>query len=99
MADLLNMNAGEWFLVGLTTTMCVIGLLLPNMGNLIGRAFLGEDPVVARWRRMRLERRAIERERRMARKAAKREAKAARRAAAGRRGPGRRSTDAGTQRS
>jgi hypothetical protein len=44
--DLLQMTWAEGLLVGLTLLLCVGGLLLPRLGNEIGRAVMGEDPAV-----------------------------------------------------
>lgn len=79
LVDLLSMNGGEAFVVGLTMLLCVGGLLLPRFGNAIGRALLGEDPAVRRWRDAWARRRQTRRSERAARKAEKRARRAARR--------------------
>ncbi len=81
MAELLDMTGPEWFLVGLTAVLCVIGLLLPRFGNQIGKAVMGEDPAVVSWRSAWAQRRAQRRSERSAKNAARRARKAAKKAA------------------
>ncbi len=73
------MTGIEWAVVALATAVCVIGSLLPKLGNLLGRLFLGEDPLLARWKHARQERRerarAALQEKREARKAKKTQAR------------------------
>lgn len=75
------MTGIEWAVVALATAVCVVGSLLPKAGNLLGRLFLGEDPLLARWKQARQERRerakAALLEKREARKTKKAEARAA----------------------
>lgn len=78
LVDLLRMSRAEAFVVVLTMLLCVGGLLLPRLGNAIGRAMLGEDPAVRRWRDAWARRRAERRQERQARKAAKRARRMAR---------------------
>ena len=66
----------DWFVVGLATTVSLIGMLLPRIGNFIGRAVLGEDPLLQKWQQARLARKA----RVLADRQAKRAAKSARKA-------------------
>jgi hypothetical protein len=67
----------EWAVIGLATATCLLGALLPTIGNLLGRLFLGEDPLLARWAHARAERKA----RLIAARNAKREARKAARLA------------------
>ncbi len=82
MGELLDMTWAEWLLTTVATLLCVGGLLLPAAGNLIGQAFMGEDPAVLRWRKKMAEVRAHRRAQRLARKAQKRARKRARKEAA-----------------
>ena len=82
MGELLEMTRAEWLLTAVATLLCVGGLLLPAAGNLIGQAFMGEDPAVLRWRTKMAEVRAHRRDQRLARKALKRARKRARKEAA-----------------
>jgi len=75
------MTALDWFVATGAAAACLFGLLLPRIGNFIGRAVLGEDPLLQRWREARAARRALAIEQRLARRADK----AARRSG---RGPG-----------
>ncbi len=59
----------DWFVAGFATAVSLLGMLLPRIGNFIGRLVLGEDPLVQRWQQARA-----------ARKQRIAEAKAARRA-------------------
>lgn len=91
MADLLHqtlqflaaMTATEWRVVIVATAICLLGSLLPTIGNLLGRLLLGEDPLLTRWRQQRLERKQLAQAARLER----REAKKARKAAAQRKIP------------
>ena len=58
MGELLHMTGDEWLLVVVATILCVGGLLLRSVGNLLGEFFMGEDPAVRRWRGRWAERRA-----------------------------------------
>ena len=51
------MTGVEWAVFALATSVCLLGSLLPKLGNLLGRLFLGEDPLLARWKQARAERR------------------------------------------
>ncbi len=55
--DLSQLTPIEWAVVTLATAVTLLGSLLPKIGNLLGRVFLGEDPILARWTHARLERR------------------------------------------
>jgi hypothetical protein len=77
------MTAAEWGVVIVATAICLLGSLLPMIGNLLGRLLLGEDPLLARWRQQRLERKHHAQSARLER----REAKKARKAAAQRKAP------------
>lgn len=57
----------------IATAVCLLGAVLPMLGNLLGRLFLGEDPLLARWKQTRKERRTAT----VAARLAKREAKKA----------------------
>ena len=72
--EILALQPIDWFVVGLTTAVSLLGMLLPKIGNLLGRLFLGEDPLLERWKHARAERKA--------RIAAKKVARAERKAAA-----------------
>jgi hypothetical protein len=72
-----NLSALDWFVVALTVVVSLLGMLLPKLGNLLGRLFLGEDPLLERWTHARADRRAAA----LARKQAQRTEKAARVAA------------------
>ncbi len=72
-----NMTGIEWTVVFLTTAVCLLGAVLPMLGNLLGRLFLGEDPLLARWKQARQVRRTAT----IAARQAKREAKKAQKAA------------------
>ena len=78
--QLSRMTADEWALFCVATVLCVGGLLLPKAGNLLGRAFLGEDPAVKTWRQKWAQRRALRRQMRADRRAEKRRQKAERKA-------------------
>lgn len=69
------MTETEWLVVAVAMAICLLGSLLPMIGNLLGRLLLGEDPLLARWRQQRLERKvqaqALRLERRDAKKARK----------------------------
>lgn len=78
--ELQQMTADEWLLFAVATVLCVGGLLLPKVGNMLGRAFLGEDPAVRSWRGRWQARRQMRRQMRAERKAEKRRRKAARKA-------------------
>ena len=79
MSELLEMTRDEWLLVLVATALSVGGLLLRSIGNLLGQIFLGEDPVVRRWRSRWMERREHKRAQRKARKELRREKKRLRR--------------------
>lgn len=73
-----NLTPIEWTVVLVTTAVCLLGAVLPMLGNLLGRLFLGEDPLLARWRTARqakhalaVQNRQLRREQKKARKAAK----------------------------
>lgn len=53
-----GLSAIDWFVVCLATTVSLIGMLLPRIGNFIGRAVLGEDPLLRKWQQARLARKA-----------------------------------------
>jgi hypothetical protein len=55
--DLSQLTPIEWVVITLATAVTLLGSLLPKIGNQIGRVFLGEDPMLARWTQARLERR------------------------------------------
>lgn len=55
--DIWHMTGVEWAVFALATAVCLLGSLLPKLGNLLGRLFLGEDPLLARWKQARAERR------------------------------------------
>ena len=55
--DLSQLTGIEWAVIALATVVCLLGSLLPMIGNLLGRLFLGEDPLLARWAQARLDRR------------------------------------------
>jgi hypothetical protein len=76
-AILSNMTAIEWAVVCIATAVCLLGAVLPMLGNLLGRLFLGEDPLLARWKQARQVRRADT----IAARQAKRENKKAQKAA------------------
>ncbi len=67
----------EWAVVGIALGVCLLGSLLPHMGNLLGRLLLGEDPLLARWQVARQNRRQQALGQRQARKAAKKAGKEA----------------------
>ena len=71
------MTGIEWAVVLVATAVCLLGAGLPMLGNLLGRLFLGEDPLLARWKQARQVRRATT----IATRQAKREAKKAQRGA------------------
>lgn len=71
MAELFLLTPIEWTVVALATAICLLGSLLPKIGNLLGRLFLGEDPLLARWKAARL----VQRERAQAQRLLRREAK------------------------
>ncbi len=72
-----HMTGIEWAVVFLATAVCLLGAVLPMLGNLLGRLFLGEDPLLARWKQARQARR----EATIAARQIKREAKKAQKAA------------------
>ncbi len=72
-----DMTGIEWAVVLLATAICLLGAVLPTLGNLLGRLFLGEDPLLARWKQARQVRRTAT----LAARQAKREAKKAQKAA------------------
>lgn len=72
-----NLSALDWFVVALTVVVSLLGMLLPKLGNLLGRLFLGEDPLLERWKHARADRKAAA----IARKQALRNEKAAKAAA------------------
>lgn len=74
-----NLTALEWTVVAVTTAVCLLGAVLPALGNLLGRLFLGEDPLLARWKQARQVRRTAT----LAARLAKREAKKAKKLAKG----------------
>ena len=78
--ELSQMTADEWALFCVATVLCVGGLLLPKAGNMLGRAFLGEDPAVKSWRQKWQARRELRRSVRAARRAEKKRRKAERKA-------------------
>lgn len=69
-----SMTGVEWAVVALATAVCLLGAVLPALGNLLGRLFLGEDPLLARWKQARQARKQAA----VALRLAKREAKKAR---------------------
>lgn len=75
--ELLQLSLIDWFVVGLATFTCLVGALLPRIGNLLGRLFLGEDPLLARWRQQRVERRTLALSQRQDRRDAKKAKKTA----------------------
>ena len=79
MSELLEMTRDEVLLATLVTMLCVGGLLLPQGGNMIGQALMGEDPAVLGWRKKLVDVRARRREQRLERQAAKRKRKRERR--------------------
>lgn len=68
----------DWAVVAIATSVSLLGALLPHIGNLLGRLFLGEDPLLARWKVLSAARRERTRAARLARKEAKKAAKALR---------------------
>jgi hypothetical protein len=70
----------EWAVIGLATSTCLLGALLPTIGNLLGRLFLGEDPLLARWAHARVERKAQLIAARNAKRAARKAARLAKQA-------------------
>lgn len=82
--ELRQLTPIEWAVVAIATAICLTGALLPRIGNLLGRLFLGEDPLLARWAHARAERKARLHAERLAKREARRQKKAeakARRAA------------------
>jgi hypothetical protein len=69
--EILSLRPLDWFVVGLTTAVTLLGMLLPKIGNLIGRLLLGEDPLLVRWKTAREARKAHRAHRKAARQAAK----------------------------
>lgn len=47
----------DLFVVGIATAVSLLGMLLPKIGNFIGRLVLGEDPLLQRWQQARSARR------------------------------------------
>ncbi|MSP91918.1 MAG: hypothetical protein EXR79_09000 [Myxococcales bacterium] len=80
---LAQVTAVEWGVVALATSTCLLGALLPAIGNLLGGLFLGEDPLLERWKHARALRRLEVRAVRQQRRDAKRAAKAAKAAGKG----------------
>ncbi len=76
-----NLTGIEWAVVLIATAVCLLGAVLPMLGNLLGRLFLGEDPLLARWKQARKDRRTATIAARQAKREAKKSAKAARAAA------------------
>ena len=54
---LTDMTWIEWAVVVWATAVCLLGAGLPMLGNLLGRLFLGEDPLLERWKLARQARR------------------------------------------
>jgi hypothetical protein len=75
LAELRNLTALDWLVVAIATSVSLLGALLPRIGNLLGRLFLGEDPLVARWKILSAARRSEAKVQRLARKEAKRQQK------------------------
>lgn len=75
LAELRNLTALDWTVVAIATAVSLLGALLPRIGNLLGRLFLGEDPLVARWKILSAARRSEAKVQRLARKEAKRQQK------------------------
>ena len=71
-----NLTGVEWAVVVITIAVCLLGAVLPTLGNLLGRLFLGEDPLLARWRDARATRKAQALVARQARREAKKVHKA-----------------------
>ena len=69
--ELLQLSAIDWFVVGLATFTCLVGALLPRIGNLLGRLMLGEDPLLVRWQAARKAKREKGLQLKLARKASK----------------------------
>lgn len=69
--ELLQLSAIDWFVVGLATFTCLVGALLPRIGNLLGRLMLGEDPLLTRWQAARKAKRERGLQMKLARKASK----------------------------
>lgn len=69
--ELLQLSPIDWFVVGLATFTCLVGALLPRLGNLLGRLMLGEDPLLARWQAARKAKREKGLQIKAARKASK----------------------------
>ncbi len=78
---LAEMTSAELFVVVVTMLLCLGGLMLQPFGNAIGRALLGEDPAVRRWRQAWTLRQAARRAQRLERKAQKKATREAARAA------------------
>ncbi len=72
-----DMTGIEWAVVLLATAICLLGAVLPMLGNLLGRLFLGEDPLLARWKQARQLRRQATIAARQSKKDAKKAQKAA----------------------
>lgn len=71
-----QMTGIEWAVVLITVAVCLLGAVLPTLGNLLGRLFLGEDPLLTRWR----DARAARKEKAAGVRLARREAKKAKKA-------------------
>lgn len=72
-----NLTGIEWAVVLIATAVCLLGAVLPMLGNLLGRLFLGEDPLLARWKQTRKERRTATVAARLANREAKKAQKIA----------------------
>lgn len=66
-----DMTGPEWAMLVWTLAVCLLGMLLPWLGNQLGRLFLGEDPLLVRWRQARAAKKAARLAQRDARKARK----------------------------
>lgn len=73
--ELGELTSIEWAVVAVSTAICLLGSLLPKIGNLLGKLFLGEDPLLARWQAQRAVRKASAQQERKARKEAGKERK------------------------
>ncbi len=73
--ELGELTSIEWAVVAVSTAICLLGSLLPKIGNLLGKLFLGEDPLLARWQAQRAVRKASALLERKARKEAAKERK------------------------
>ena len=74
--ELSQLTPIEWTVVTVSTAVCLLGSLLPKIGNLLGKLFLGEDPLLARWQAQRAQRKADASAERKARKEVAKERKA-----------------------